>query len=62
MEVIAAIALIRQLAVGIGNAIAAGKSTVSEADLDAALSEIDANDAELSAAIARAKARSAGGG
>lgn len=57
MEILAAIALIRELIAGVSNAIASGSSTVSEADLDKAFGEIDENDAALSAAIARAKAR-----
>jgi len=57
MEILAALALIRQLAVGIRNAVAAGKTTVSENDIDLAVLEIDKNDADLTAAIERAQAR-----
>jgi len=44
------------------DAVAAGKTDITEEQLDAALSELDKGDEDLSAAIARARAREAGGG
>lgn len=53
----AAVALVQAVA----RAMAAGRTDVSEADVDAALDRIAASDARLSDAIARARARAAGG-
>ena len=61
MEVIAALAFAKQLITGIGNAVAAGRSDVSDDDLDAALDELGASDQRLTDAIARAREREAGG-
>lgn len=60
MEVLAAIALVSKLVMGIRNAIVAGSSTVSESDIDAALAEIAASDDRLSDAIRRAREREDG--
>ena len=42
------------------DAVAAGKTDITEEQLDAALSELDKGDEDLSAAIARARARDGG--
>lgn len=57
MTTAAVIALATQLLVAARDAIAAGQTEVSESDLDLALSEIDASDDALSAAIERARNR-----
>ncbi len=60
MEITAAIALGLKILEGVQKAIQAGRTEVSEEDLDAAFEVIDASDDRLSAAIARARERQGG--
>lgn len=57
-----ALAFGMQLFQGIRNAIEAGRTEVSEEDIDTAMDELEASDDRLTGAIERARAREQGGG
>ena len=61
MNIIAAGNLALALLAGIQKAIAEGRQTLTDADVDFALVEMDASDQRLTDAIARARAREADG-
>jgi len=62
IPIIAAVAAVTQLLGTIQAAIAAGKTEITTEQMDALFVDIAQSDADLSAAIARARAREASGG
>ena len=60
MTIAAGLALAMQLLQGIRNAAAAGRTEISEGDIDRAVAELDANDAKISDALERKRKRDAG--
>ena len=59
MLVTEGLALAMTLFKGIKDAVAAGRDNISDADVDAAIAELDASDQRLTDAIERARAREA---
>ena len=62
IPIVAAVAAATQLLTTIQAAIRAGKTEITDEEMDGLFAEIAASDQALSDAIARARAREAGGG